>query len=531
MSLAPLNPTLLCLALVLLLCPVGAPVEGARILVALPLRAVSHFRLLQPLLRTLAARGHQLTVISHFPQQPPPPNYTDISLNRGDYQGHVPPPFLPVEEATLVSGVRDWTKLWSVTADHCRAAYGAPAVRRLLASAAQFDLLLVEVFSGDCMAGLARRFRAPLVAIASCVAPPWARDRMGTPDHPAYMENFFLPLVAPLGFWERTANTAFHLLARLGNWWLSEREIDAVERAALGSGAPATSQLVHSTDLLLLNSHSSVNQPVPLTPGVVEVGGLHIQQPKPLRKELQQLFDSSERGVVYFSMGTLLRVDSLPREQLRGILRAFAALPQQVLWKADRTLLPPLPHNVHTSNWLPQNDVLNHPKTVAFITHGGQLGLQEAVWAGVPLLVVPVRSDQRYNAAAMSRRGVALTLTVGQLTEHSLRDALDRLVNDTSYRERMRELSALFRDRPRPPLEEAVYWLEYVLRHRGAPHLRPASLDLPWHQLLLLDVAALALAALLLALAAAYACLRCLRCLLAALWRGDAARRKEVKSD
>ncbi|XP_049831242.1 UDP-glucosyltransferase 2-like isoform X3 [Schistocerca gregaria] len=528
MSLAPLNPTLLCLALVLLLCPVGAPVEGARILVALPLRAVSHFRLLQPLLRTLAARGHQLTVISHFPQQPPPPNYTDISLNRGDYQGHVPPPFLPVEEATLVSGVRDWTKLWSVTADHCRAAYGAPAVRRLLASAAQFDLLLVEVFSGDCMAGLARRFRAPLVAIASCVAPPWARDRMGTPDHPAYMENFFLPLVAPLGFWERTANTAFHLLARLGNWWLSEREIDAVERAALGSGAPATSQLVHSTDLLLLNSHSSVNQPVPLTPGVVEVGGLHIQQPKPLRKELQQLFDSSERGVVYFSMGTLLRVDSLPREQLRGILRAFAALPQQVLWKADRTLLPPLPHNVHTSNWLPQNDVLNHPKTVAFITHGGQLGLQEAVWAGVPLLVVPVRGDQRHNAAAMSRRGVALTLTVGQLTEHSLRDALDRLINDTSYRERMRELSALFRDRPRPPLEEAVYWLEYVLRHRGAPHLRPASLDLPWHQLLHLDVAALALAALLLALVAAYAGLRCL---LAAPWRGDAARRKEVKSD
>ncbi|XP_049816659.1 UDP-glucosyltransferase 2-like [Schistocerca nitens] len=371
MSLAPFNPALLCLALVLLLCPAGAPVEGARMLVALPLRAVSHFWLLQPLLRALAARGHQLTVISHFPQQSPLPNYTDVSLNRGDYQGQVPPPYLPVQESPLVSGVRDWTNLCSLTAD-----YASPAVRRLLASAAQFDLLLVEVFSGDCMAGLGRRFRAPLVATPP--ASPRHGPATGTPDHPAYVENFFLPLVAPLGFWERTANTAFYLLARLSNWWLSERVIDAVERAALGSGAPPTSQLVHSTSLLLLNSHSSVNQPVTLSPGVVEVGGLHIQEAKPLPKELQQFFDSSDRGVVYFSMGTLLRVDSLPGEQLRGILRAFASLPQQVLWRADHALLPPLPPNVRTSDWLPQTDVLHHPKTVAFITHGGHLGLQEA---------------------------------------------------------------------------------------------------------------------------------------------------------
>jgi len=35
-----------------------------------------------------------------------------------------------------------------------------------------------------------------------------------------------------------------------------------------------------------------------------------------------------------------------------------------------------------------------------------------------------------------------------------------------------------------------VYWTEYVIRHKGAPHLRSAVLDLDWYQYFLLDVIA-----------------------------------------
>lgn len=44
------------------------------------------------------------------------------------------------------------------------------------------------------------------------------------------------------------------------------------------------------------------------------------------------------------------------------------------------------------------------------------------------------------------------------------------------------------RDRERKPIDTAVYWTEYVIRHRGAPHLRVAGLDLPWYKYYLLDV-------------------------------------------
>lgn len=44
-------------------------------------------------------------------------------------------------------------------------------------------------------------------------------------------------------------------------------------------------------------------------------------------------------------------------------------------------------------------------------------------------------------------------------------------------------------DRPQTPQQTLAYWVDYVIRHNGAPHLRVAALDLNWYQYLLLDVA------------------------------------------
>jgi hypothetical protein len=63
------------------------------------------------------------------------------------------------------------------------------------------------------------------------------------------------------------------------------------------------------------------------------------------------------------------------------------------------------------------------------------------------------------------------------------------------YRENAQRLSRIYLDQPLTPLEQAVYWTEYVIRHNGAPDMRSAVLDLAWYQYLLLDViAVLALA-------------------------------------
>ena len=46
------------------------------------------------------------------------------------------------------------------------------------------------------------------------------------------------------------------------------------------------------------------------------------------------------------------------------------------------------------------------------------------------------------------------------------------------------------RDRPLKPVDSALYWIEYVIRHQGAPHLRYPGADLNWFQRNLFDVVA-----------------------------------------
>lgn len=58
--------------------------QSANILGFLPTFAKSHYIAFQPLLKELAIRGHNVTVVSHFPLKDPPPNYhhIDVSLEQ-----------------------------------------------------------------------------------------------------------------------------------------------------------------------------------------------------------------------------------------------------------------------------------------------------------------------------------------------------------------------------------------------------------------------------------------------------------------
>lgn len=58
----------------------------------------------------------------------------------------------------------------------------------------------------------------------------------------------------------------------------------------------------------------------------------------------------------------------------------------------------------------------------------------------------------------------------------------------------------MFHDRPLKPLDNAVYWIEYVVRHNGAHHLKTAGNSLNWIQFLCLDVVIVILSCLFLCL-------------------------------
>jgi glucuronosyltransferase len=52
--------------------------DGAKVLGIFPFEGKSHFTVASALLRELADRGHDVTVVSHYPQTEKIANYTDV---------------------------------------------------------------------------------------------------------------------------------------------------------------------------------------------------------------------------------------------------------------------------------------------------------------------------------------------------------------------------------------------------------------------------------------------------------------------
>lgn len=127
---------------------------------------------------------------------------------------------------------------------------------------------------------------------------------------------------------------------------------------------PSLDDAMKNVNLVLLNSHFSLNYPRPYVPNMVEVGGLHINRvPNPLPKDIQEFLDSSTEGVIYFSMGSNIQSTTLPAEKREALLKTFAQFKEKVMWKWENDNLPGKPSNVFIKSWWPQDDSkLNHKR-------------------------------------------------------------------------------------------------------------------------------------------------------------------------
>ena len=103
-------------------------------------------------------------------------------------------------------------------------------------------------------------------------------------------------------------------------------------------------------------------------------------------------------------------------------------------------------------------------------------------------MIIPIFGDQYGNANEAERRGYGISVPLYELTEERLYDAMTKVLNDPAYAERAREHGTLVTDEITKPLDRAIWWLEYAMRHPGMNHMRSPVHDLHWTQYFLLDV-------------------------------------------
>ncbi|KAG6460587.1 UDP-glucosyltransferase 2 [Manduca sexta] len=470
-------------------------VDSARILCVFPFPAVSHQNVFHTYNKEHLRRGHELVVISPNPMKDRAPgNITEIDISHTykmllnlKMDGVFVPKRGVITTMDSLTSVESYSQLINMMTEQ----FNPPEVKKLIAyrHKEKFDLIVVEALP-YMQTIYAHLFNAPLILFSSLHGVPDHFEVMGAVSrHPTFYPYVYRHKHSNLNFFDKiqAVYDEFKLLRR--NWAMDDIETEHLQRI-FGKDALPIQELKNRAELLFLTGHAIIGNNRPVPPNVIYLGsGIHLKPVKPLPEDLQAYLDDSKRGVVYVSLGTNVPTSLMDEDLLNAFLTAFARLPYDVLWKLDENNIPAekLSKNIKIGKWFPQRDMLMHPNIKAFVTQGGAQSTDEAFNAKVPLVGIPMLGDQWYNTNKYVELRVGVKMDSFTMNADDLYNGIMRAVNDPSFRENLAKLRDVLYDSPQTALEKAVWWTEFVLRHKGAKHLRSPGANKIYTEYFMID--------------------------------------------
>lgn len=466
-------------------------VESYRILAIFPLAFKSHNIFFMSFMNGLAKKGHQVDVISYYEHKNPHKNYkTVINLRNLSYD-HPVTEFETIEQPiAIVADIVVFSKdYYGVNVCNLMAHEELQKFLRNPPTNPSYDIVITEGLSTNCYYGIGPFLNIPIVVLSACLELAPKSIIMGNPQSTAFYPSLYYKRFGIKTFWDRMENTLKSLINSYRYMSYTENQSAAMKKH-LGPNIPTVREVEKMVSLFFINTFYTLHGVRPIIPEFIEVGGLHIEEDdSTLTPKLKQWMDESTHGVILFSFGTLVNIESLPNNVLPSIISIFAKLaPMRVLIKSKTNTFPvQLPNNVIAMKWIPQISVLRHPNIKLFISHGGIHSVMEAVYFGIPVIGTPLFYDQIQNIEMLVSKNMCISIKYEEISESKIDKALQEILSNSKYRKAAKYQSQIFRDRPLHPRDAASYWIEYIIKN-GAQSLRSPSADLHWWQMNQLDV-------------------------------------------
>jgi UDP:flavonoid glycosyltransferase YjiC (YdhE family) len=144
-----------------------------------------------------------------------------------------------------------------------------------------------------------------------------------------------------------------------------------------------------------------------------------------------------DRPTVYAALGTIAHaMPGIFEMILEGLREEDVNLVLAV--GQDPSAFGAQPTNVRIERHVAQTKLLPHCDL--FISHGGFNSVKEALSFGVPLVVLPIMSDEPYSAERCEALGVGRAVGPAERAAGAIRDAVRAVLADASYRTRAMEL-------------------------------------------------------------------------------------------
>ena len=217
--------------------------------------------------------------------------------------------------------------------------------------------------------------------------------------------------------------------------------------------------------------------PRTITPLTHYVGPIQQRTPEPCSAELKDwLNGKKDNSVLYISMGSL---QSITKEMANAFVEGIKKTKYSVVWairKTDDFELDLDPDRFFLNEWLPQLSVLRHRATGMAIMHGGANGVHESLHSGVPLIVLPLMTEQVANAGRVHNHHLGIHLNRNTLSAEQITKSIQE-IDSGDYRENVRTIQKMFAQAG--GVEKAADLVEFYAEV-GYDHLIPAYAKYQW---------------------------------------------------
>jgi glucuronosyltransferase len=372
--------------------------------------------------------------MSPFPMENPPNNYKsiDISEMKKEFEDRVNSLF--TEKSIRMDLISKFKILYQNTLTMTNFTLQHSEMKKLLSSQEEFDLIILDLFLTDALLGLSTVFDCPIIALSANGPHSWVNEVLGSPRPSSFVPHMFTDLTDRMNLGKRLENEIFYFIE-----WILMRIYHLPEQEKLFNEIFTNSKKSFdevrktSVAIALVNSHFSISFPKPFLPNTIEVAGMQINEAilRPLPKDILEFIENSKHGIIYFSLGSNIKLSQMEPEKLRDIANALMRLEQNVIWKFDGENLEFVdPKKIMIRKWLPQYEILGHNNTKIFITHAGLLSCTEAIYFAKNVIAVPIFGDQPQNAKKMARDNLGIYLEYFNFTGDSMTWAVNEILSN-----------------------------------------------------------------------------------------------------
>lgn len=253
--------------------------ESYNILGVFPVRAYSHFVILNSISQELAKRGHNVTVYSRYLKSYEEGTYKHVELEDCFPLKNDNSKYNSVEYISGYGGIFGFIMYVLTFIPSAEDIQSCKPLMELINTTDKYDLLLLEAYNGntDIYTGLSYKLNAPYISVSSTMLYPWLSERIGTPDNPSYVPVPYTGFTSKMNFIERTVNTVTYLISKIIYNYASIPQSEKVARKVFGESMPPLREILENCSLMFTYTHSSISPVRPLVPNVVEIAGVNIR--------------------------------------------------------------------------------------------------------------------------------------------------------------------------------------------------------------------------------------------------------------